>query len=274
MMKHSISRAFTLIELLVVIAIIAILAAILFPVFAQAKLAAKKASDLSQIKQLGTATTIYLSDNDDYYPRMCTVDAGGWGSYPANMTMWSSSRVIGPYLKNTQMFVSPVDSVKASVAAGWYPNMPADRPWKQMSYMANAFSSYTDNRTAFGIANPQGVFTIDPNYSNSTSSVTSATAINKVSSVVMFANGLNEYYGQFYASPDCMDIETDYCYFFKGVYDEFIPHYIRLAAVSDPMYKAWRKFSGRANFVFTDTSAKSLSPDDVDKAERWIINAP
>ena len=35
-------RAFTLIELLVVIAIIAILAAILFPVFAQAKAAAKK----------------------------------------------------------------------------------------------------------------------------------------------------------------------------------------------------------------------------------------
>ena len=36
------ARAFTLIELLVVIAIIAILAAILFPVFAQAKAAAKK----------------------------------------------------------------------------------------------------------------------------------------------------------------------------------------------------------------------------------------
>ena len=44
-------RAFTLIELLVVIAIIAILAAILFPVFAQAKEAAKK-TGLLQIGQL------------------------------------------------------------------------------------------------------------------------------------------------------------------------------------------------------------------------------
>ncbi len=39
---RKLNQAFTLIELLVVIAIIAILAAILFPVFAQAKAAAKK----------------------------------------------------------------------------------------------------------------------------------------------------------------------------------------------------------------------------------------
>ncbi len=46
-------HAFTLIELLVVIAIIAILAAILFPVFAQAKEAAKKTTSLSNVKQIG-----------------------------------------------------------------------------------------------------------------------------------------------------------------------------------------------------------------------------
>ncbi|AIE83745.1 prepilin-type N-terminal cleavage/methylation domain-containing protein [Fimbriimonas ginsengisoli] len=61
-------KAFTLIELLVVIAIIAILAAILFPVFAQAKAAAKKTSCLSNIKQMGTAAQLYLGDNDDTYP--------------------------------------------------------------------------------------------------------------------------------------------------------------------------------------------------------------
>lgn len=60
-------RAFTLIELLVVIAIIAILAAILFPVFAQAKEAAKKTTCLSNSKQIGTASQIYFADYDDTY---------------------------------------------------------------------------------------------------------------------------------------------------------------------------------------------------------------
>jgi prepilin-type N-terminal cleavage/methylation domain-containing protein len=61
-------RAFTLIELLVVIAIIAILAAILFPVFAQAKEAAKRTSCLSNAKQIGTAVMMYLGDYDGTFP--------------------------------------------------------------------------------------------------------------------------------------------------------------------------------------------------------------
>lgn len=61
---HS-KKAFTLIELLVVIAIIAILAAILFPVFAQAKLAAKKAVSISNLKQLALAEKMYENDYDD-----------------------------------------------------------------------------------------------------------------------------------------------------------------------------------------------------------------
>src|SRR5262249_51803370 len=58
-------RAFTLIELLVVIAIIAILAAILFPVFAQAKRAAKQAVTISNLKQNVMAMLLYSNDEND-----------------------------------------------------------------------------------------------------------------------------------------------------------------------------------------------------------------
>lgn len=97
-MKRS---AFTLIELLVVIAIIAILAAILFPVFAQAKAAAKKTSALSNMKQLGTAVHIYTSDNDDAFPSVYDggdqFNRGGdpictMYPYVKNMQIWSGHR--------------------------------------------------------------------------------------------------------------------------------------------------------------------------------------
>src|SRR5579871_2783216 len=61
-------KGFTLIELLVVIAIIAILAAILFPVFAQAKRAAKSSVCISNEKQFGLAFAMYGTDNDDILP--------------------------------------------------------------------------------------------------------------------------------------------------------------------------------------------------------------
>ncbi len=76
-------RAFTLIELLVVIAIIAILAAILFPVFAQAKEAAKASSCLSNAKQLATAVQLYINDHDDYFAQSMYSrqrDLGGSGA--------------------------------------------------------------------------------------------------------------------------------------------------------------------------------------------------
>ncbi len=97
---------FTLIELLVVIAIIAILAAILFPVFAQAREKARTISCLSNLKQMGTAFTMYLQDYDEVVlPRYSACPSTGPAPTPDAPTLWTNT--IQPYIKNKQVFICP-----------------------------------------------------------------------------------------------------------------------------------------------------------------------
>lgn len=111
-------RAFTLIELLVVIAIIAILAAILFPVFAQAKRAAKDSVTISNLKQLGLGYSIYEGDSDDTIPP-ATHSAGGEGLiggwifikklYDNPSKFDVTQGTLYPYIKNKDVYLCPLD---------------------------------------------------------------------------------------------------------------------------------------------------------------------
>lgn len=111
------NRAFTLIELLVVIAIIAILAAILFPVFAQAKVAAKGAAAISNTKQVATALMTYEVDYDDNPPIVGNGDAdapfllNGLPDKP-----WSY--LLLPYSKSGRIWQDPLIQTEP-VPAGW-----------------------------------------------------------------------------------------------------------------------------------------------------------
>jgi prepilin-type N-terminal cleavage/methylation domain-containing protein/prepilin-type processing-associated H-X9-DG protein len=91
---------FTLIELLVVIAIIAILAAILFPVFAQAREAARKTVCLSNTKQSGLALMQYIQDYDEMTP---SVHSSITSVYQLT-DVWNQ---LQPYSKNRDIFTCP-----------------------------------------------------------------------------------------------------------------------------------------------------------------------
>lgn len=97
-------RAFTLIELLVVIAVIAVLAAILFPVFARARENARRASCLSNVKQLGLGALMYSQDYDEKLP-------SSYSGGPDDGVSFTWIQQIQPYVRSQQLFFCPSDSV-------------------------------------------------------------------------------------------------------------------------------------------------------------------
>jgi len=152
---------FTLIELLVVIAIIAILAAILFPVFAQAKNAAKGAVCLSNMRQIALASRLYIGDYDDqWYPVAKYAPLGNfapqqmWIGYDNNNT----GLVGGYYGTPIQPALNPirpglVDVYLKNEGIKRCPNQP--NTW-QLAIAANGFNPnqtsdyYTTNPGAMG----------------------------------------------------------------------------------------------------------------------------
>jgi prepilin-type N-terminal cleavage/methylation domain-containing protein len=150
-------RGFTLIELMVVVAIIAVLVAILLPSLGKARETAKRTQCSSNLRSIGMAGCVYLSENNFRFPNSSPVGSGNSSDWIA----WQAARIdqigkvgLGPYLSvspgNYKVLICPSDS--PSQHASRYP----------LSYALNWFVAGNSNaqpaleitRKQTGVARP------------------------------------------------------------------------------------------------------------------------
>ena len=254
-------KAFTLIELLVVIAIIAILAAILFPVFAQAKLAAKKIAGLSQAKQIGTSSQMYLADSDDvYFPYRVNVRNPDYdktiaskGQAFADNVFGSSARTVTffnqllfPYIKNDDIWKAPTNP---TAWVGYDPNGNTDTV---------AFKSY-GGQNSYGA----NTYLFTPS-----APAPSATSIEDVSNTVVIADA--SYYNVLPRLACTLKGSTfiatggSYPNYWKNLGNSYIFPKTGGTPSDD---KGWKdidaRYGGKLNVVRADSSAKTLDSKKV-----------
>jgi len=167
------SVAFTLIELLVVLAIISLLAAILFPVFAQARESARQVVCASNMRQLGLAMRLYITDYDEvWFPARSVSYPPAAGQSPIQPWIGYDNNNVPPIGDTDAPAIHPIhpgalDPYLHNDAIKRCPSMPAS--W-QIAYALNAW--LPNMPSAFYITHPQaagqefspasGIVTTDP----------------------------------------------------------------------------------------------------------------
>jgi prepilin-type N-terminal cleavage/methylation domain-containing protein/prepilin-type processing-associated H-X9-DG protein len=132
---------FTLLELLIVIAIICLLAAILFPVFSRARESARKASCLSNLKQISLALVMYSQDYDE---RIYALQGNGNSA----ATSWIAP--YQPYIKSWAAIKCP-SAAKSARAIDYNCNAVVMNSSNQPENISIPLHAFDSTRTMFAM---------------------------------------------------------------------------------------------------------------------------
>jgi prepilin-type N-terminal cleavage/methylation domain-containing protein len=118
--KLGYKRGYTMTELLIVIAIIAIMAAMLLPVIHRVRASARRASCMSNLRQLGLAVLEYAEDSDGRLPSYMVSTAAPPPSGRPASGQWYWNEIVYAYHKNAALFYCPSGAPSGSPWAGQY----------------------------------------------------------------------------------------------------------------------------------------------------------
>jgi prepilin-type N-terminal cleavage/methylation domain-containing protein len=266
-------KAFTLIELLVVIAIIAILAAILFPVFSQAKLTAKKTVGLTQVKQIGTAMQLYVGDYDDVlFPyRLNGIPNPDYVRTVATRGQAYADSVVGANARNVIFFNQLLEPYTKSNDLFKAPTKP--NAWTGLDTFGSdtepLFRSY-GGQNSYGVNNY--VFTSQAGTSSIGGGLNMGAIAEPSNTLVMvdasyynvlprFVGRLNGYSGTFNVCS------SSYPRYWKNLGNSYLFRWAGGSANEPSDAEALRlinaRYNGPLNIVRADTSAKSLPANTI-----------